>query len=97
MKKIFIPVLTTLSLTLMAFSALADESKIQLKEGPGKDLVTAQCGICHSNDMIQINSPFLDKKGWEGEVNKMIKVMGAPTPAADVSVIVEYLSKYYGK
>jgi mono/diheme cytochrome c family protein len=92
MKKIFI-----LALTGLSFSVLADESKIQLKEGPGKDLVTAQCGICHSNDMIQINSPFLDKKGWEGEVNKMIKVMGAPLPAEDVPKVVEYLTRYYGK
>ena len=92
MRKIF-----TLAIFMLSFSALADESKIQLKDGPGKDTVAAQCVMCHSNDMILINSPFLDKKGWEVEVNKMIHVMGAPIPATDVPVIVEYLSKYYGK
>jgi hypothetical protein len=30
-------------------------------------------------------------------VNKMIKVMGAPIPERDVPVIVDYLSKNYGK
>lgn len=85
------------ALFMLSFPVFADESSIHLKDGPGRDLVAAQCGICHSNDMILINSPFLDKKGWETEVNKMIHVMGAPTQASDVPVIVEYLTKYYGK
>ncbi len=34
--------------------------------------------MCHSLDYIPMNSLFLDRKGWEGSVNKMIKVMGAP-------------------
>jgi hypothetical protein len=85
------------ALTMLSLSVFADESSIHLKDGPGRDTVAAQCGICHSNDMILINSPFLDKKGWEAEVNKMIHVMGAPTPASDVPIIVEYLTKYYGK
>jgi hypothetical protein len=86
-----------LALSMLSFPALADESKIHLKEGPGKDIVAAQCSICHSTDMILINSPFLDKKAWEGVVIKMVKVMGAPIPAEDIPVIVEYLSKNYGK
>lgn len=44
-----------------------------------------------------MNSPFLDKKGWEASVNKMIKVFGAPIKQEDVGPIVEYLYKYYGK
>ncbi len=89
--------LLMLTLTLLSFAALADESRIRLKEGPGKDIVAAQCSICHSNDMILINSPFLDKKGWEAVVIKMVKVMGAPLPEKDIPVVVEYLSKNYGK
>ena len=53
--------------------------------------------MCHSLDYIQMNSPFLDRKGWEGSVNKMIKVMGAPIPEADVQKIVDYLASEYGK
>ena len=44
-----------------------------------------------------MNSPFLDRKGWEGSVNKMIRVMGAPIPPEDARVIVDYLSAHYGK
>ena len=53
-----------LSLLLSSMS-FADESQIQLKKGPGKDLVAANCITCHSLDYIEINSPFLDRSGWE--------------------------------
>ena len=77
--------------------AYADEGKVQLKDGPGKDKVAINCAVCHSVDYIQMNSPFLDRKGWEASVSKMIKVMGAPIKEEDVPEIVDYLAKYYGK
>jgi hypothetical protein len=86
-----------LSGLLLASSALADESQIKLKDGPGKDLVVAHCVMCHSLDYIQMNSPFLDQKGWEASVAKMVKVMGAPIPPDDVPKVVEYLTANYGK
>jgi mono/diheme cytochrome c family protein len=68
-----------------------------LKDAPGKELVAANCSMCHSLDYIQMNSPFLDSKGWEASVNKMIKAMGAPVAEADVQKIVDYLASQYGK
>lgn len=44
-----------------------------------------------------MNSPFLDRNGWEGSVTKMIKVFGAPIGADDVKLIVDYSSANYGK
>jgi hypothetical protein len=44
-----------------------------------------------------MNSPFLDKKGWEATVAKMVNAMGAPVPKDDVPKIVEYLNQQYGK
>jgi hypothetical protein len=82
---------------LLALPALADESKFQLKDGIGKELIAAHCALCHSLDYIQLNTPFLDHKGWEATVNKMINVMGAPIKKEDVPPIVDYLSKHYGK
>ncbi len=76
---------------------LALEEKVRLKDAPNRDLVEANCVACHSLDYIQMNSPFLDRKGWEASVNKMIKVFGAPIKEEDAQKIVEYLSKYYGK
>jgi len=82
---------------ILTAPTLADESEVKLKDGEGKYIVEANCSMCHSLDYIQINSIFLDRKGWEGSVNKMIKVMGAPVPGDDVPAIVNYLSRNYGK
>jgi len=82
---------------LLATAALADESQVKLKEGEGRQLVEANCSMCHSLDYIPMNSVFLDRKGWEGSVNKMIKVMGAPIRTEDVPGLVDYLAQHYGK
>ena len=82
---------------LSTLPAFAGEGDVRLKDAPGKDLVAANCSMCHSLDYIQMNSPFLDRKGWEASVNKMIKAMGAPVAEADVQKIVDYLASQYGK
>ena len=82
---------------LFTLPAFAGEGDVRLKDAPGKELVAANCSMCHSLDYIQMNSPFLDRKGWEASVNKMIKVMGAPVAEADVQMIVDYLVAQYGK
>ena len=73
------------------------ESKFKLKQGPGLDKVQANCSACHSLDYIQLNSPFLDRKGWDATVTKMIKALGAPVKADDIAQIVDYLTANYGK
>lgn len=87
-----------LLLVLMPVTAVAaDEGQIRLKEGAGRALVESNCAVCHSLDYIQTNSPFLDRKGWEATLSKMVNAMGAPVPTEDVPTIVEYLSQHYGK
>jgi len=88
---------TTIALLLIAAApALAQESQLRLRDGPGRQLVEANCVMCHSLDYIPMNSPFLDRKGWEASVNKMIKVMGAPIAEADAQKITDYLAGQYG-
>ena len=89
--------LPALLLLLVAGPLMAGEGSIRLKDGEGRQLVEANCVMCHSLDYIPMNSPILDRKGWEASVNKMIKVMGAPVSEADAKSIVEYLSAQYGK
>ena len=84
------------AILLAAGTAAAQESKVQLKDGPGKDKAM-QCVACHSLDYIQMNSRFLDKAGWTGSVNKMINAFGAPIPKEDVEAIANYLAQNYGK
>ena len=80
---------------LIALPAAA-EQQIALKKGPGADKVEANCQACHSLSYIPMNSPFLNAAGWTAEVNKMIKVMGAPIDDADAKAIIDYLAKNYG-
>lgn len=82
---------------LAVFPAQADEADFRLKDGPGKELVSANCVMCHSLDYIQMNSAILDRQGWQQTVEKMTKAMGAPIKPGDVAAIVDYLAKNYGK
>ncbi len=86
-----------LLLACAAPAVLAGEDALELAEGPGRALVEARCVACHSLDYIQMNSPFLDRKGWEASVAKMIRVMGADVPETDARQIVDYLASRYGK
>jgi len=74
----------------------ADEGSMTLNDGPDAALTLARCIVCHSADYIQMDSVFLNKAGWAAEVNKMIKVMGAPISEDDATKIVAYLAHYYG-
>jgi len=67
----------------------------QLKSGPGLDKVSTLCNVCHSLDYITMQPPF-PRATWTAEVNKMIKVMGAPINEEDAKTIIEYLASNYG-
>ena len=80
----------------LAGASGAQESRVQLKDAPGKDKAM-QCVACHSLDYIQMNSVFLDQKGWSAEVTKMAKAFGAPIPKEDQAKIISYLVANYSK
>jgi hypothetical protein len=67
------------------------------KPGPNLDVVVNNCSACHSADYIatQPRGPRFKEEFWRAEVNKMIKVYGAPIAEADVAKIVEYLATTY--
>jgi len=89
--------ITSVALAASIATAAADETSIRLTEGPGLTQVQASCSMCHSLDYILMNSPFQDKAAWEKTVNKMVKVMGAPLTADDVTAVIAYLDSHYGK
>ena len=82
---------------LVATAVVAEEQRVALKEGPGVDKVEAACGSCHSLDYIVMNSTFMNRQGWDAEVNKMIKAFGAPIDEAVAREISDYLAKNYGQ
>jgi sulfite dehydrogenase (cytochrome) subunit B len=67
------------------------------KPGPNLDVVMNNCTGCHSADYIatQPRGPKFKQDFWRAEVNKMIKVYGAPVVDADVPKIVDYLAQTY--
>jgi mono/diheme cytochrome c family protein len=87
---------SALAASMLVARADADESRVRLTAAAGSELVQARCAICHSLDYIPMNSPFLTRTGWEAEVRKMIKAMGAPIAEAEVAPIVDYLTAHYG-
>ena len=82
---------------VIALPAVAGaEQAIKLKPGAGMDKAEANCQACHSLAYIPMNSPYLKPAQWSAEVDKMIKVMGAPIDDADAKAIKDYLSQNYG-
>ena len=67
------------------------------KPGPNLDVVMKNCTSCHSADYVatQPRGPKFKEEFWRAEVNKMIKVYGAPIADADIAKIVEYLAATY--
>lgn len=82
--------------TLLHVANAHAQENVTLKAGAGKETVEAYCVACHSLDYPRMNSTFLTHQGWEAEVNKMIKVFGAPIQPADAKVIIDYLTANYG-
>lgn len=69
--------------------------KVDLKPGKGMDTVATSCNVCHSVDYIPMQ-PNGTKEKWTAEVNKMIKVYGAPVSEENAKIIVDYIATYYG-
>ena len=69
--------------------------KTTLKPGAGVDKASTLCNICHSVDYITMQ-PAFPRATWTAEVNKMVKVMGAPINEEDAKAIIDYLSANYG-
>jgi cytochrome c5 len=83
-------------LALVPALVRAGEQPVRLKQGPGVDMVEAQCGACHSLSYVVMNSPFLGPAQWDAEVAKMIKAFGAPIDPANAKTIGDYLKANYG-
>jgi sulfite dehydrogenase (cytochrome) subunit B len=69
--------------------------QVQLNPGPGLDKVSSLCNVCHTLKYITMQ-PAFPRATWTAEVNKMIKVMGAPINDEDAKTIIDYLSTAYG-
>jgi hypothetical protein len=99
MKKLFfaVAVLTTIVLITRAGDRgwkLPPETT-KLERGPGVEIATAQCLLCHSADYISIQ-PSMNRAAWAATVAKMKDKYGAPILPDSTNALVNYLVKTYG-
>ncbi len=83
------------ALVLKSVKVTLPESTAVLPPGPGSDVASANCLICHSAGMI-MNQPAMPKAAWEAEVNKMRNVYKAPVQTTDIATITDYLTSIKG-
>lgn len=72
--------------------AWADGAPV-LPDGPGRDLVAARCGQCHSLDTVL--RAHLTRRQWEARIDTMI-AKGAKVSDEEFDVVAEYLATHFG-
>jgi hypothetical protein len=72
------------------------EAKFELPPGKGREIVVAQCAVCHTVAYIPLQPP-LSRETWTAEVTKMQKTFSAPIPDDKVGEIIDYLVAVNGK
>ena len=71
---------------------------IELREGPGRDLTSGRCAICHSVEYIPSNAPAMNRTAWQKSIQKMKDKFGAPITDEEAKQILDYLdANYSGK
>ena len=80
----------------LGVAALAQDEPApkNLTPGPGVEITTARCVICH--DATHITRTKLSRGEWEFNIKNMIE-RGAPIAPNEIAPILEYLSTYYNR
>jgi mono/diheme cytochrome c family protein len=71
------------------------EETAAFRAGPGVESAQKNCAACHSTDYIAYQPSKRGRAFWEAEVQKMIKVYGAPIDETDAKAIADYLAQTY--
>jgi mono/diheme cytochrome c family protein len=83
------------ALPLTGVLAGSGEAQLHLQPGPGEDLASSRCIICHSLDYIPANAAAMDRAGWQKTVQKMRERFGAPISDEEAKMILDYLDAHY--
>jgi mono/diheme cytochrome c family protein len=75
--------------------AMAADAPVPLRPGAGREVVGANCNVCHTSDYIVMNSRFLTADAWRAEVTKMREAFGARIDEATAGAIIAYLAANY--
>jgi len=88
-------VLLAPALALSGAPRVPSEADVQLKDGPGRELTSSRCTICHSLEYIPANAPAMDRGAWQKTVQKMRERFGAPVSDEEAQAILNYLDAAY--
>lgn len=67
--------------------------QVSLPDGTGKDLVEANCSVCHGLDRVALSKR--EPAEWDRVVRRMI-FLGAPVSDKDAETITSYLDQKFG-
>ena len=67
--------------------------EVALPDGPGKDMVAADCVVCHGLDRIA--AARRTPSDWNSVLSRM-QFLGAPVSADDKKTVAAYLDKNFG-
>ena len=67
----------------------------KFKPGPGAELATSNCLLCHSADYVSTQPP-LTRTAWKATVDKMRVKYGAPITTNRLDELIDYLTATYG-
>lgn len=73
----------------LAAMAQAPDNYTKLPPGPGRDVETHVCSMCHSPELPA--TQHHDRAGWTDLVNQM-RANGASASEADFAKIIDYLT-----
>jgi hypothetical protein len=93
MKTFFFLILTIGGLLILS-PVFSQPTAEKLAEGPGAVLVQGKCALCH--DLGHIIRIRQSKEDWEDTLKTMIN-RGAIVSPEEAALIIDYLTKYYGK
>jgi hypothetical protein len=86
----------TLILTAGAFAAGQTQTTVSLPDGEGRQILETSCMSCHTLDGLPKFKGQYTRKDWQDVVDTMI-AYGAVVQNKDVPVLIDYLTKNFGK
>ena len=70
------------------------DNEVKFPSGAGSQIADNNCRACHTTEMV-LFQPNMTHAGWEAEVNKMNKALGANIPEDSTRRIITYLQAHY--
>lgn len=89
------PAVSSPAVSNSVISVTLPTSQVTFRPGPGSDLASARCTVCHSADYVYMQPP-LERAQWEALAKKMQKAFGCPIDEGAINTVVNYLTQQNG-